>query len=377
MTRGWWSAVAVLMTLGPAPASAERLLLVPKDPQAGVIAERLREPLAQRARGAVLLFEDLVRGIPGPIEPAPPATAPALASALAGSVRRYFYQREPQRAVPAIQRAVEEALRLLPRLVERDPLWSATRNALLLLATAALLAKDAAQARAHCESVATRDPEWTPPEADFAPPVRRLYAEVRDKLLKQQFPLRIAGAAGMTVFVDGVARGKAPLTIPVTRGEHEVQGLDRGLLSSPLKIAVPEEGATIQLDPFCTSPQNLRAPACRAALRQVGGGADLLELHTVAGSLRAERWRGERLQGTASAPLALRMERRWLAELADYLLGIRETPPVLEIPRAAPPPIYKRWWFWTLIGIAVAGGASAAVLGRPGPPTLEITFSRP
>jgi hypothetical protein len=28
-------------------------------------------------------------------------------------------------------------------------------------------------------------------------------------------------------------------------------------------------------------------------------------------------------------------------------------------------PVYKRWWFWTLIGGAVAAGAATYVLTRP------------
>ena len=34
----------------------------------------------------------------------------------------------------------------------------------------------------------------------------------------------------------------------------------------------------------------------------------------------------------------------------------------------ASPPVYKRWWFWTAIGVVVAGGVAAALL-IPGPTT--------
>jgi hypothetical protein len=54
-------------------------------------------------------------------------------------------------------------------------------------------------------------------------------------------------------------------------------------------------------------------------------------------------------------------------------------------PIEKPKPIYKKWWFWTIIGVAVAGGVTtAAVLAtRPGPlppdPPLDadVTVLRP
>lgn len=34
----------------------------------------------------------------------------------------------------------------------------------------------------------------------------------------------------------------------------------------------------------------------------------------------------------------------------------------LKAERDAPPPIYKRWWFWTAIGVVVAGATTATVI---------------
>lgn len=34
----------------------------------------------------------------------------------------------------------------------------------------------------------------------------------------------------------------------------------------------------------------------------------------------------------------------------------------LKAERDRPPPIYKRWWFWTAIGVAVAGATTAVVI---------------
>jgi hypothetical protein len=38
---------------------------------------------------------------------------------------------------------------------------------------------------------------------------------------------------------------------------------------------------------------------------------------------------------------------------------------VVEERPAAKPAVYKRWWFWTLVGGAVAAGATAFLLTRP------------
>ena len=40
-------------------------------------------------------------------------------------------------------------------------------------------------------------------------------------------------------------------------------------------------------------------------------------------------------------------------------------PPVLRVDRPAPdepsPPLYRRWWFWTAVGVAVLGGIAVGV----------------
>jgi hypothetical protein len=47
---------------------------------------------------------------------------------------------------------------------------------------------------------------------------------------------------------------------------------------------------------------------------------------------------------------------------------LRPEPPPAQIvtaPVPEEPPVYKRWWFWTAVGVAVAGGVAAALLLRP------------
>ena len=58
---------------------------------------------------------------------------------------------------------------------------------------------------------------------------------------------------------------------------------------------------------------------------------------------------------------------RWTKQPVKIELAVKPIPrkvvkrPV-KTPTVAPTPIYKKWWFWTGIGVVVAGGATAAVL---------------
>jgi hypothetical protein len=376
-TRGLLPALVGLCLSLPAWAT-ERWLLIPADPQAGVIASRLRQTLAQRSGGEILLLEEVASRLPPPVDPAPPATALAMAAALDGAARRYYHHQDPAKAAADLEKAVTEATALLSRLRERDALWEAIRRARLLLATVAMLATKEDQARLHCREIASRDPAWEPPARDFAPPVRTLYADERQKLEQSRAEIRVPGAAGAIVFVDGVSRGTAPLIVGVPPGSHHVQGLEDAVLSAVQEISVPAEGASVRLEPFCSSPANLSRPRCRTFLREAAGAANLVDL-AVSGTLRIGRARGEKPLPEASAALPLRLDPRWLDDLADFLVGKRLLPPALPAAPVAKAgaPFYKRWWFWTLVGVAVAGGLTGFLaVPRPGP-TMEMTFTVP
>jgi hypothetical protein len=49
-----------------------------------------------------------------------------------------------------------------------------------------------------------------------------------------------------------------------------------------------------------------------------------------------------------------------IAKLRRQLAAFAATMPAATQPTERPRPIYKRWWFWTLIGAAVAGAAVGA-----------------
>jgi len=90
--------------------------------------------------------------------------------------------------------------------------------------------------------------------------------------------------------------------------------------------------------------------------------------------------------GKTAAPVAPPPETTTLAPPPPppVQLALRPEPPApspgLTVVDARPPveekpPVYKRWWFWTLVGGAVAGGVAAYVLTRPSSTAAPCTAS--
>ena len=71
---------------------------------------------------------------------------------------------------------------------------------------------------------------------------------------------------------------------------------------------------------------------------------------------RAERQRQRRLEAERQRQLQLRLQR----EAAERRNRLVQPPP--QVPDETPP-LYRRWWFWTLVGVAVAGGAAGVYFG--------------
>ena len=75
----------------------------------------------------------------------------------------------------------------------------------------------------------------------------------------------------------------------------------------------------------------------------------------------------QQYQATARAsapPQEQEVVRRFIAEAQLAKLQSTPTPTPTPTPPPAPPktPVYKKWWFWTLIGVGVAGGVAAGVV---------------
>lgn len=375
---GW--AMLPLFTARAAFAEASPpWLLAPLDAQSEGIAARLRPHLARRLGHGVILPGEILEKVRAPLEPAPPETAGALTAGLEGAARRYYYARDPAPQAAAIEKLVADALRLLPRLRERKLLWEAVRSSKLLLATDALMRGMPEKAAALCRSIARVDPAFVPPEADFAPKVRAVYAAERAKVPAERATLEVTGTTGMQVYVDGLARGVAPLKLDLVPGEHEVQGFAEGILVPPERVSVRAPATSVRLEPPCHARPNLLTPRCHGFLRRLSGAGAVLRLAATGTRLRVQRWTGDSLARDVVVELPARLDARWLGELAEFLAGVRERPPLAELPRPSPPaptPVYRRWWFWTVLGAVVVGGIAGAVLAPRGGPSVEVVLDR-
>jgi hypothetical protein len=333
----------------------------------------------------VISIADVAGRLAPPVDPARPGAAEALVAALRAAMSRFYDHEKPAEAAAALERAAQDALGMLSRLLVRGPLWEAARSALLLAATSALLRGDEARARRLCDLIVLRDPQFEPPPRDVPPKVRALYAEERTRLHRVRVPLTFVGPPGVEVLLDGLPRGRTPLTLEVTPGPHEVQGLEEGVLSPPQRLDVGPAGAKVTLEPFCAAAAQLSTRRCRDFLRRTAGAAVIVELAAAATQLRVRVLRGAALLRESVLELPARLGERWLGELADHVTGARSAPPIVERPApvvvVSPPaklgtPLYKRWWFWTVIGVAVVGAGAGALLAPRGQRTLDVHVSR-
>jgi hypothetical protein len=74
-------------------------------------------------------------------------------------------------------------------------------------------------------------------------------------------------------------------------------------------------------------------------------------------------------------PQQLRATLKPLIEAKPALVE-RKPPPPPAAPAAVERPFYTKWWFWTIVGVAVTGGVTAAVLATRGQssPTVGVEF---
>jgi hypothetical protein len=162
---------------------------------------------------------------------------------------------------------------------------------------------------------------------------RRADASARIKALRARVThlMVTADVAIAAVLVDGAERGRTPLAQPivVSAGHHQVL------------VQAPEGGADT-------------APWTRA-FRGEGGGTIELQASLVPAAKAPAP--------VAAAPLPLVPE---TAKAAPVLVERRSSSD--DEPR----PVYTRVWFWAVVGVAVAGGVTAAVLATRHPETSFV-----
>lgn len=207
---------------------------------------------------------------------------------------------------------------------------------------------------------------------------------------------------GAQVFVDGEFAGTAPLTVEhLTVGEHYVTfkklGFKRGLRVAnvikdrPAQIlgkldrsekfllveqAIGRVGPTMGQKRLDKVVDNLRETLfldhaifvrMQRAASQSSGVEDV-NVHAYLYDLRSRSLLNEkservRVQNGVPAEGVMALLADKLYEGVDYD-SVEQKPDDAPLPVVVQQkPLYKRWWFWTAIGVVVAGGASALAVG--------------
>lgn len=186
------------------------------------------------------------------------------------------------------------------------------------------------QARERFEQLLDNDPNHTLTERTYPPPVQQFYDEIREAYE----PTTVAVLSGSA---EEVAAGEVAFNAQLTRGAEAV--------AEVAILARTDQGEFLQLD------SSLSGAEAVAALQAPEGSVVeyYLEARAPSGAVLAQ-------------------------------LGSQESPQTVEIALSEPiaPPVeepsgrpwYRTWWFWTVIGVVVAGGATATALALtlPGDP---------
>lgn len=335
-----------------------------------VLAESRHVRLVRREGSGVYLPSD------GRVDPAAPARAreqivvarEAMARVALDEAERALYDAIATFGAPATPEVFEEywgtQLELASVLLEAQK----QQSALQLFARAVVLAPN------H-----EMDPER------FSPFVRDGFADARRTaaLLPRGSLVVESEPAGAEVIVDGEVRGVAPAEIEgLFSGEHVValRMAGRAPFARLVPVGAGESRVTVLLAPAPDGPAAEEEPEILAGRLARSLEAEVaLVVAATTGSVRvrvvpategpsAEAWR--EMPGDESV---------WAAELDGMLRRPVVRPRIDWRVRVRPPPPpawYERWYFWTTLGAAVAGGVilTFVALGseEPGDPTVPF-----
>jgi hypothetical protein len=237
-----------------------------------------------------------------------------------------------------------EAIAQVSALLARTDLDARTRNtALELLATAQIASRATDDARATLATLYGRDPEHRLGDPDASPPVISAFARAREAR-PPLVPVRIEHRAPI------LARRESPSI------EVSVAGTADAVDEVRLLYRQASEAGWSRV------VMNRRPDGTFAARVPVVGPAN--QPVDVAYHIVATAPSGAELshEGTEADPLALRIP----AETVGAMLATIPSPPPGDF-TAAPSrdggtSVTEEWWFWTLLGVVVAGGVVTGVV---------------
>lgn len=306
-----------------------------------------------------------------------------------------LYKLEVDKAVAELADAVDQLVAVLPYVKKQE-----LADALMALAVAQMHKGKLTAMQQTLRRLLIWRPTYQP-DASVPPQMSDPLEAARqavNQLAQGQLTIR-SEPPGAQVFVDGDYIGVAPTSIsglPV--GEHYVTfkrlGYKRGLRIAQVtpsgvqvvgKLERAEKYLLVEQALSRTAPQMGKSPLdpvvdnLRETLfldhmvfMQVQKSADReeeLALHTYLYDLRTRQLLSHKevsvrlTAGSAPQPGSLDGLASSLYAGVDYTGGLRQPIDAPPPPVAESQPLYKRWWFWTAVGVIVAGGASALAVG--------------
>jgi hypothetical protein len=281
---------------------------------------------------------------------------------------------EPDAVIAQLRESVtfarfDEALEASRRLLQRGDLAARQRNAVLeALATVQIATNAESDARGTLEELYRRDPQHRLADADASPRVQSAFARARDAhpapiaVRLEQAPLDLRRREAPVVTVRVLVGGEAVEEVRLayrhsgeSRFTRIVMALERGVARARLPLAGgPSEAGAI--DYFIEAVAPSLTPLAR-----LGSEAEPL-----VASLAS-------LAGASTVPSPAEVAQQDANAPGTWQTGVAPgAPPQAPAPADEGGSIASRWWFWTLIGVVVVGGAVgtyAAVSSSGEPPT--------
>lgn len=372
MTGSARLALVLALTALPGSARPAPSVLLLGDGAAPQVPSALREA-ALRAVTASLAQ---LRGVELRRSPEPAAELGARLDALLAAARASSERFEEREALVKLAEAEQAFRAAFGRVPSVEPL---ARVLLVRVRILAELQRDD-DLRRDLARLLALDPGRSFDRAQYPPKVVTIWRRLQAREGKRRSTLAVTTVPpGLPVFVDGARRGPSPLELSLPPGEHFVAAGGSGA-----SVLLGKEQAAVALKAAPRPDESWLGEA-----RTAGAGfALLVELEPAAGGayvlrLRLLPARGElAARALSSRPVvASGLERAaaaLCAQLPALLAGRVEVPrptpssPATEPVDAGPQPwlvsrprrtpVWKRWWFWTAIGVAVAGGVTGAVL---------------
>jgi tetratricopeptide (TPR) repeat protein len=277
------------------------------------------------------------------------------------------------------------------------------------------------QAGQDFQAAAALDLKFQPPPNKFSPGIRQAYQAARDSLLAAgAYRLSVLSRPeGARVTVDGVPRGVAPLEVELYPGPHfvrlELEDHARWTVNIPPAVRPKELKARLVRRWMDQPPRDLLEKALAATelaeeelavLRLLSGlfrsdalllvGLSRQERNVLLGvrlfTARPESVGKARLFNLGADPARYESKLRGVISTLEALAKMAPPPPASiaaappaggpfalpseqppdQTPRPEPPPgegqpakggsWYTSWWFWTAVGVAVAGAAAGTAI---------------